>query len=329
LDTPDVPKEAILDQNGALAVDTTCRRCGYNLRGLREDGRCPECGTAIGLSTRGDLLRFADPEWVEKLARGVRFMLWGIAVSIAVGILGACLTGLAGGSEGISEAFNLVGSLLGVYGAWLLTAPDPSRIGEDRYVTARRIVRLGLIAGVVSHMLKIVITDLASASWAAVVMLGIPFVLLSLAYVAGEFAKFLYIEKLADRIPEPKLASFARFLRWAYSIGLAVLVLVGGAFLFWALASGGTVAALTTTATGSAPATQAVASRPAAAGLGVLMLGAACLFGVVMLAFGIMILVLYIQLGGHLRRQAEAARSTWARGATGATTASPIESQPE
>lgn len=308
-----MPTDTIFDQNGAITVDTTCRRCGYNLRGLREDGRCPECGTAIGLSTRGDLLRFADPDWVEKLARGVRFMLWGIAVSIAVGVLGACLGGLAGGgSEAISEVFSLVGGLLGVYGAWLLTSPDPSRIGEDRYVTARKIVRLGLIAGVVSHAIKIVLTGLTGVSWPAIVFLGIPFLLLGLAYVAGEFAKFLYIEKLADRIPEPKLAGFARFLRWAYSIGLALLVVIGGVFALWTLRTGGIAAAFTTPATASAPASQVAASQPLAAGFVPVVLGVACLFIVAMIAFGIMILVLYIQLGGHLRRQAEAARSTWA-----------------
>ncbi len=52
---PSIP----VDERGSLAVDLKCKKCAYNLRGLREDGRCPECGTPVGLSTRGDLLRFA------------------------------------------------------------------------------------------------------------------------------------------------------------------------------------------------------------------------------------------------------------------------------
>ena len=33
-----------------IADDEPCGRCGYNLRGLREGHRCPECGTPIPFS---------------------------------------------------------------------------------------------------------------------------------------------------------------------------------------------------------------------------------------------------------------------------------------
>ena len=38
METPDASVESIFDEAGVITVDTTCRRCGYNLRGLREDG---------------------------------------------------------------------------------------------------------------------------------------------------------------------------------------------------------------------------------------------------------------------------------------------------
>jgi hypothetical protein len=34
-------------EDDVIAEDMPCIRCFYNLRGLREEGRCPECGTAI------------------------------------------------------------------------------------------------------------------------------------------------------------------------------------------------------------------------------------------------------------------------------------------
>ncbi len=37
-------------------IDAPCVHCGYDLRGLPANGRCPECGTAIARSIRGDLL---------------------------------------------------------------------------------------------------------------------------------------------------------------------------------------------------------------------------------------------------------------------------------
>src|ERR1041385_4800198 len=67
--------------------DLACRKCGYNLRGLMTDGRCPECGTAVGLSVMGDLLRFSDPNWVDTLGRGVKLIIAGVAVLILGGVL--------------------------------------------------------------------------------------------------------------------------------------------------------------------------------------------------------------------------------------------------
>jgi hypothetical protein len=36
-----------------IAADLTCIFCGYNLRGLSRDGRCPECGHAVAETTCG------------------------------------------------------------------------------------------------------------------------------------------------------------------------------------------------------------------------------------------------------------------------------------
>ena len=52
--------------SGLVVIDLSCRRCGYNLRTLAEAGRCPECGSPVGLSTRGNFLQFADPDWVAR-----------------------------------------------------------------------------------------------------------------------------------------------------------------------------------------------------------------------------------------------------------------------
>jgi len=51
-----------VDAAGNVVSDVPCRRCSYNLRGLNYAGRCPECGTAVGQSIYGNLLRFSDPE---------------------------------------------------------------------------------------------------------------------------------------------------------------------------------------------------------------------------------------------------------------------------
>jgi hypothetical protein len=49
---------------GNVDADIPCRKCGYNLRGLAVDGRCPECATPVGVSINGELLRYSDPTFV-------------------------------------------------------------------------------------------------------------------------------------------------------------------------------------------------------------------------------------------------------------------------
>src|SRR3954465_9179043 len=85
------PSPAV-DPAGNVIADVPCRRCSYNLRGLNYAGRCPERGTAVGQSIYGNLLRFSDPQWVDKLARGVNLILWGI-VAIIVSFIASMFLG--------------------------------------------------------------------------------------------------------------------------------------------------------------------------------------------------------------------------------------------
>src|SRR4051812_37123358 len=76
------PLRAAVDASGTVVGDLACRKCGYNLRTLTINGRCPECGTSVGFSAQGDLLRFCDPDWVSLLGRGVKLVLFGIGVFV-------------------------------------------------------------------------------------------------------------------------------------------------------------------------------------------------------------------------------------------------------
>jgi len=134
-----------------LIADVPCRHCGYNLRGLRQDSRCPECGVPVSLAIHGDLLSYADPGWVAGLARGTTYILWGVLITLLVAVLNVGLEHLAAIPAAVTAGVALFAGLVGFYGAWLLTARDPSGIGEDPYVTARKIVRTGLLVGLVGE----------------------------------------------------------------------------------------------------------------------------------------------------------------------------------
>src|SRR4051812_31379699 len=59
--------------------DLSCRNCGYNLRGLKCDGHCPECGGWIAFTVRGDALYYSDAEWLDAVGQSIKTMqilLW-------------------------------------------------------------------------------------------------------------------------------------------------------------------------------------------------------------------------------------------------------------
>src|SRR3954452_13588827 len=134
------PSPAV-DPAGNVISDVPCRRCSYNLRGLNYAGRCPECGTPVGQSVYGNLLRFSDPLWVDKLARGVNLILWGIVASIVGGIVGSVMRAV---DPMFGQLVIFIGSLVGLAGAWLLTEPDPGAGEARQTVNARQLVRFAL-----------------------------------------------------------------------------------------------------------------------------------------------------------------------------------------
>jgi hypothetical protein len=271
--------------SAALDRDVACRRCAYNLRGLREDGRCPECGTPVGLSLRGFMLCYADPDWVDKIVRGLTLILWMILASIVVGVCAR----LIGVDEPLAKILELCVNVISLYGAWLMTAPDPSGIGEDPNLTARKVVRVGLLAGLSLNALGILL-ETPGINGTLQILLGILSAIAGLGALAGEFAKFIYYQRLAERIPNPALAGRASFLKWAFTIAFGLIILAG------ALAGG-----------------LSAAGGAGAAG-GSVMMVAGCLVlpaGVAFLVFGLMTLLLLIRLRRELAAQARLARATW------------------
>jgi len=61
-----------------------CRECGYDLRGLRGAGKCPECGTAIRLY---DKRGFLDEQMRAELRRSYIFTL-GVTIVALAGVCG-------------------------------------------------------------------------------------------------------------------------------------------------------------------------------------------------------------------------------------------------
>lgn len=68
---PFFPVRVRFDRDGRLDADLACVLCGHNLRGLRADGRCGECGDPVSNSLLGAALYVADVQWLERVRFGV------------------------------------------------------------------------------------------------------------------------------------------------------------------------------------------------------------------------------------------------------------------
>ncbi len=75
-DTPQ--PEGVMTEVAPIEIDRPCARCGYNLRGLKPDGHCPECGSSLAQSLQGNFLRFSDPVWLDKLRLGTTLIIWNV-----------------------------------------------------------------------------------------------------------------------------------------------------------------------------------------------------------------------------------------------------------
>ncbi len=191
-----------LDAAGRIDEDVSCRKCGYNLRGLLPDGRCPECGAAVGRSLHGDLLRFSDPDWVQKLASGMNWIVASIFMGMIGGFFSAIFVAIFT-SILSSRSFFVLAPLstlafgtIALVGYWRVTTPDPARSSEESNFSPRKLVRVAqltnyAVAPVSSLMQQLAWTVPSMVTSAASGLVGL----------VGTVAIFIYARKLALRIP--------------------------------------------------------------------------------------------------------------------------------
>lgn len=89
-----------------LDHDLTCVTCGYNLRGLRRDGRCPECGGTIARS-------------IEEAQRGVTLAELRAARRVCRALLIACCGAIVVALTAFNRPWSIFGvPILGEIVAW-------------------------------------------------------------------------------------------------------------------------------------------------------------------------------------------------------------------
>jgi ribosomal protein L37E len=144
--------------DGKIQVDLPCRRCGYNLRSLARDARCPECGFPVIRCLRRDDLGYGDPRYVRRIALGA-YLIFGASIA-------AVATMFLFGALGVGG--RLAAYALAAVAAWLVTTPDPSGIGEAEYGLTRRAARMLVPLGLLGAPLSIVYRTTANPAVIAI-----------------------------------------------------------------------------------------------------------------------------------------------------------------
>lgn len=313
-----------LDAAGRINVDLPCKRCGYNLRTMMPDGRCPECATAVGQAMHGDYLKFADPAWVQKLASGINWIIAGTIIGIVAGAGIGFILG-AGGTR--PEVISLLTSPLGLialYGYWRVTTPDPSGLGEKGRANARQVARVAVVANYAINPVIIFAVGTIQPSG----MLIAPAT--SLIALIATIALYIFARQLAIRVPDPALAKGLRINMWGMVsvILMGVIVALAGFITMqsapmkqW-MQQATTMSATSTTTTQAWYGTQTnvtVTSSqtgpppPRAAIVGGAIMGVGgCGVAVTGIVFGIWTLVLVLRLRKALNLAAEQALHSWA-----------------
>lgn len=216
-----------------IKFDRLCPACGYNLRGLpSKKHRCPECGASIQEGIADDVLAYADPAWVRKLAWGALFTL--ISFAVPVTLLMVSMVQIIRPAWSIDpNAMAIVGVVVyfaffvlpSFAGAWLLSTPEPHKVVRtvgDRLASG---LRLAACIALGAELTSTALAMLPVAD-AIEVLVTVVDIAASLGLLAKTLLLGSLLSNLAKRIPDDTLANRTWNLTGLLALNLLVLATV-------------------------------------------------------------------------------------------------------
>jgi len=223
--------DRVLDAaTGMVATDLTCVHCSYNLRTLRFDAACPECGMPVFNSLGVDELRFCDPRWLGRLRRGINIVLISVLASIVVGALGGLFAVIAGLGGVPSTTLRLIlalpsisGYALVLIGAFYITSPKPDEPAGERTNRIGGIMRgLFLISFALTVVSVSIVNPFAMLTGGSISRWSFSLAMAqSLLYGVAAIGTLIVLARVAVLGRRPGLRKLGRVLAWC--IGLQTL----------------------------------------------------------------------------------------------------------
>lgn len=239
----DIPENAfsqpITDDEDRLLENIVCLQCKYNLHGLSLDGNCPECGYPVGNSVRRDLLRYADPDWVKRLASGAELVangFNGFILCIFAIILIEFLTGVLASNGYLTSdterlANNLGGFLLFiplglvVLGLWCFTSSEPGREMKTTRWNHRRIARPMVQLAIFSFIALGFVNTYIDQDKHQTLLICFGLAVVAMILVAW-FSLFTYCIDISCRLENSAMVGQTQIAKWGFIISVLAACLI-------------------------------------------------------------------------------------------------------
>lgn len=203
-----------------LDKDMFCSRCGYNLRGLTPDSLCPECSFPAARSIYGNMLLYADPNWISKIRLGILIKLLNFLLVVIIGY-GIEYHFFENLPQALLTFLKFMCGCISLISLFLITTYELNISVIESWYSLRKIVRLVAIIAFVADQFQ-----QAALGW-NVVWYFIEFDLLVTALVtivlAGEFT---YLRRLARRSQNNKLISNTTIVMWGLVLSRVMLLIL-------------------------------------------------------------------------------------------------------
>ena len=237
------PPSIAVSVDGRIAEDKLCIDCGYNLRGLKTYGRCPECGGEVAASLRGHDLRWASLPWLRTVRDGFILMKHS-TILVLVSYVGVMVvlfawTPAVGQVALLNVVFAVIAVLLALpalsilYGFFQATRVEPRIVGQEPTWSARRLARVLPVVTLGLWGALMLFDEVGPrAPWMRQLALYMHLLLAVLATSAG-VAFVQYLIALLERTAEEKVIKETKQARQIVFLALVLagVVLVANALL--------------------------------------------------------------------------------------------------